>query len=74
MRCRLLRWLRTRLRTRVLVLGQVSGSGTRPQRARRWRPLVRVEGELPVHYDLVVNSDRMSSTLAAALISEAASQ
>ena len=33
-----------------------------------------IDRELPIHYDLVVNTDRLSATSAAALISEAAAR
>jgi len=42
------------------------------ERAAYFKSFYGIDRELPIHYDLVINTDRISATSAAALISEAA--
>jgi hypothetical protein len=61
---------------RGLDLGEAKKSIERSDRGRAayLKSFYGIDRELPIHYDLVLNTDRLSATSAAALISEAAAR
>jgi cytidylate kinase len=61
---------------RGLDLGEAKKSIERSDRGRAayLKSFYGIDRELPIHYDLVLNTDRLSATSAAALISAAAAR